>query len=97
MTFVLIRYVTCGSFFMIHLYFPEVGTEPENIAKKHIETAKCPAFILKAKHQLVCTDKQSSKLVYSFTCFCSETASVCRIQSNQWDHILQWLLILFSH
>jgi len=42
MTFVLIRYVTCGLFLiiMIHLYSVEMWSEPEKIAEKHNGTAE---------------------------------------------------------
>lgn len=62
MTFVLIRYVTCGSFLIImkHLYSVEVWLKPEKVAEKHNGSAEfcCIHIEGKASINLYCQPKQ---------------------------------------
>lgn len=71
MTFVLIRYVTCGSFLtvMIHLYSVDVWFDPEKTAKKHNGSAEFHCIHIKGKASisLYCQPKQYPS--YQFNLF----------------------------
>lgn len=62
MTFVLIRFVTCGSFLIImtHLYAVEVWFEPEKTAEKHNGSTEfyCIHIEGEAPISLYCQTKQ---------------------------------------